>query len=54
MHFCVYIEYSNIALLPLFEGHNIRKMRPNHISPAEPVGLPKTLNHQPDTIQQEK
>jgi len=50
----MYIECSNIELLPSFEGHNIQKTRPNRISPAEPIGLPETLNHQPDTTQQAK
>jgi len=48
---------SNIRTLSCclrFEGHNIRKTRPIRISPAEPVGLPETLNHRPDTIQQAK
>jgi len=53
-HFHVYIECSNIKLLPLFKSHNIQKTKPNHISPTEPVGLPKMLNHKSDTTQQAK
>ena len=44
-HFHVYIECSNIESLPSFEGHNIRKTRPNRISPTQPVGLLEMLNH---------